>query len=81
MKLPAKTRNALPTKDFGLPSERKYPVPDASHAADAKARATQQAAKGNLTPAQHAAINAKANKVLGATHSYEPVKHTGRGVK
>ncbi len=81
MKLPAKARNALPSKSFGLPAERAYPMPDASHAANAKARATQQANKGNLSPAQHAAINAKANKVLGGAHSYEPIKHTGRGHK
>jgi hypothetical protein len=81
MKLPTKARNALPKGDFGLPAERKYPMPDASHAANAKSRATQQSNKGNLTPAQHAAINAKANKVLGTGHQYAPVKHTGRGLK
>ncbi len=80
-KLTTKARNAEPKSDFGLPAERKYPMPNASHAANAKSRATQQAAKGNLTPAQHAAIDAKANKVLGETHSYTPVKHTGRGMK
>lgn len=40
-------------------------MPDASHAANAKARATQQEAKGNLSPAQKAKIDAKANRVLG----------------
>jgi hypothetical protein len=61
----AARRNALPAQNFGLPGERKYPMPDASHAANAKARATQQANAGNLTPAQKAEIDAKANRVLG----------------
>ena len=63
--LSTKTRNDLPMIAFGLPAQRKYPMPNASHAANAKARATQQAAKGNLTPGQKSAIFAKANKVLG----------------
>jgi hypothetical protein len=62
--LTTKTRKNLPTSAFALPSERKFPVPDASHAANAKARASQQVAKGNITPAQKAQIDAKANKVL-----------------
>lgn len=40
-------------------------MPDASHAANAKARASQQEAKGNLSPAQKARVDAKANKILG----------------
>lgn len=43
-------------------------MPDASHAANAKARATQQEAKGNITPAQKAQIDRKANaKLKGKT--------------
>lgn len=61
----AARRNALPATSFGLPGERKYPMPDASHAANAKARATQQEKAGNLTPAQKAAVDAKANRILG----------------
>lgn len=64
-KLNANARNKLGSSTFGLPGERKYPVPDKSHAANAKARATQQEKKGNITPAQKAEIDAKANKVLG----------------
>ena len=63
--LKAATRNSLPSSRFGMPGERKYPMPDASHAADAKARATQQVAKGNLSPASAAKIRAKANRILG----------------
>jgi len=64
-KLKASTRNALPKSTFGMPGERKYPMPDKSHAANAKARATQQVAKGNLSPASAAKIRAKANAILG----------------
>lgn len=64
-KLMAATRNALPAAKFGMPGARKYPMPDKSHAANAKARATQQVAKGNLSPEMAAKIRMKANKVLG----------------
>ena len=50
---------------FGLPGERKYPMPDKSHAANAKARASQQVAKGNLSSSSKTKIDAKANKILG----------------
>jgi len=50
---------------WGLPGEKKYPMPDKSHAANAKARASQQEAKGNLSPAQKARIDATANRILG----------------
>lgn len=63
-KLPTSTRNALPASKFGLPGVRKYPLPDKSHAVNAKARATQQEAKGNLSPASAAKIRAKANAIL-----------------
>ena len=63
--LKAKTRNALADRAFGLPGERKYPMPDRGHAANAKARATQQVKKGNLSPEQAAKIRAKANRILG----------------
>lgn len=63
--LNAKARKALPTGKFGLPGPRKYPIPDRAHAANAKARASQQEAKGKLSPGQKAEIDAKANTVLG----------------
>ena len=58
-------RNKLGKSTFGLPGERKYPMPDRSHAVNAKARATQQEKKGNLSPSSKAKIDAKANRVLG----------------
>ena len=36
----------LNKSQFGLPSKRKYPMPDAKHAANAKGRAKQQLRKG-----------------------------------
>ena len=64
-KLKAARRNALPNSEFGLPGSRKYPMPDRSHAANAKARATQMVKKGKLSASSAAQIRAKANRVLG----------------
>jgi hypothetical protein len=61
------TRNKLPAGKFGMPGSRKYPMPDRSHAANAKARATQQVKAGKLSPASAARIRAKANRLLGGT--------------
>jgi hypothetical protein len=63
--LKAATRNKLPASKFGLPGSRKYPIPDKSHAANAKARATQMVNKGKLSPASAAKIRKKANAILG----------------
>jgi hypothetical protein len=63
--LDAGKRKALPKSEFGLPGERKYPMPDRSHAANAKARATQMVKRGKLSPSSAAKIKAKANRVLG----------------
>ena len=62
--LTTKRRNKLKKSTFGLPHERKYPMPDKSHAANAKARAAQQVKKGNLTAAEKKKIDAKANRIL-----------------
>jgi hypothetical protein len=35
--LSTKQRKALPKSDFALPGKRAYPMPDAGHAANAKA--------------------------------------------
>ena len=63
--LNAARRRAIPTSSFGLPGSRKYPMPDRSHAANAKARASQMVAKGKLSSASKAKIDAKANRILG----------------
>ena len=63
-RLTSKDRKSEPKKEFGLPGERKYPMPDRRHAANAKARAEQQFEKGNLTATQKKSIDAKADKKL-----------------
>ncbi len=63
--LTSKARNKIPKKEFGLPGERKYPMPDKSHAANAKARATQMVNKGKLSKSSEKKIDAKANRILG----------------
>jgi hypothetical protein len=63
-KLTAKARKKIKSSEFGLPEERKYPMPDRAHAANAKARATQMVKKGKLSEAEEERIERKANKVL-----------------
>ena len=64
-KLTTEKRNKLKKSTFGLPGEEKYPITDKSHAANAKARATQMVKKGKLSESSAAKIKAKANKMLG----------------
>jgi len=63
-KLTTSRKKAEPSTDFGLPEQRKYPMPDASHARNAKARASQMADQGKLSASDKKKIDAKANKVL-----------------
>lgn len=63
-KLNAAKRNALPRSDFAGP-DRSYPVPDASHARNAKARASQAVNEGRMSKSTEAKIDAKADKVIG----------------
>jgi hypothetical protein len=72
--LSPKKREKLPSKDFGLPERAKtsdqkkqsgnYPMPDETHAKNAKARATQQQKKGNLSKSEAERIQRKADKVI-----------------
>jgi len=67
-------RAKLPSKDFGLPEKARtakqkketgnYPMPDKSHARNAKARAAQQHEAGNLTKSEMERIDRKADKIL-----------------
>ena len=50
-KLNAASRNALPAKSFAEPGARKYPIPDRSHAANAKARASGKPEQGRVDAA------------------------------
>lgn len=65
-KLTMAERKALPKSAFAVPSKApgpgSYPMPDASHAANAKARASQFA-----SPSIKKKVDAKANKKLPAS--------------
>ena len=56
---PAK-RKKIPKNEFGLPAEKKYPMPDRKHAANAKARASEMQKKGKLSQSDKAKIDTKA---------------------
>ena len=60
-----KKRDSLKESQFGLPEERKYPMPDKAHARNAKARASQQLHDGNLTKSEKTKIDRKADRILG----------------
>ena len=70
-KLTSKQRNKIKSSDFGMPGEKKYPMPDKSHAANAKARATQMQKKGKLSATDKAKIDTKANKILSKNSEYK----------
>jgi hypothetical protein len=63
-KLTRSKKKAEPKSDFGLPEERKYPMPDAAHARNAKARASQMERQGKLTGSDKKKIDAKADRIL-----------------
>ena len=72
--LSARKRKTLPARDFGLPEKARssdqkaeggnYPMPDAAHARNAKARASQQHKAGRLTKKELDRIDRKADKIL-----------------
>ncbi len=62
--LDTKQRKDLSKSVFGLPAERKYPMPDREHAIDAKARALQELKKRKLSRADFKTVIAKANRVI-----------------
>lgn len=79
-KLTIKRRKALPDSAFAGP-DRSYPVQDRSHAANAKARATQAVDAGRMSKSTEEKIDAKANRVLGRTKirvkkAVRPAKNT-----
>lgn len=71
-KLTAKTRKAIPTKDFAV-AGRKYPIEDKAHARNALARVAQHG-----SPAQKAAVKAKvAKKFPGIAQKTAKRNHKG----
>lgn len=73
-KLTAKARKDIKPSKFGLPGKNgkpgKYPEENKAHAIDAEGRATQQLAKGKLSPEQAAKIRHKAQVVLGESDTH-----------
>lgn len=63
-KLSTAQRKSMPKSEFAGP-DKSYPVNDRSHAANAKARASQAVNAGRMSSSTEAKIDAKANKVLG----------------
>lgn len=57
-------REKLPAEAFGLPRQRKYPMPDVSHARNAKARAAGAFKRRRITRAELEQINAKADRII-----------------
>ena len=64
-KLTTAERKRIPSKEFGEPGSRKFPINDRAHAVNAKARATQEVKKGKLSAAAASRIRAKADRMLG----------------
>lgn len=62
--LDERQRDKPKDSQFGLPEDRKYPMPDKAHARNAKARAAQQVKEGNLSKADQRRIDRKADRVL-----------------
>jgi len=71
-KLTTSRRKGLSKSTFGLPGRRAYPMPDKSHAANAKARASQMVKAGKLSSSAKAQIDAKANRILGKSGTSTP---------
>lgn len=64
-KLSTGQRDAMPASQFALPGGR-FPIPDPSHARAALSGAPRALAAGNITPAQKATVDAKADAKLGS---------------
>ena len=62
--LDTKQRKDLSKSVFGLPAQRKYPMPDRTHAIDAKARALEELKKRKLSRADFKTVIDKANRVI-----------------
>lgn len=63
-KLTTSQRDKLPASKFAEPEKRAYPVEDAAHAKNAKARAAQAVKAGRMDKAEEARIDRKADAVI-----------------
>ena len=64
VKLSKADRDKLPTGKFAEPDKRAYPIEDASHAKNAKARASQAVKAGRMSKSEEARIDQKADAVI-----------------
>jgi hypothetical protein len=62
-RLTSKARDKLESSQFAL-AGKKYPIENAAHARNAKARAEQQFQKGNLSAHDKATVDRKADAKL-----------------
>jgi hypothetical protein len=63
-KLSTSSRKKLPAAEFAEPEKRAYPIENAAHARNAKARASQQVKAGRMSPTEERRIDRKADAVL-----------------
>ena len=63
-KLSTAGRDKLAKDKFAEPEKRAYPIEDAAHAKNAKARASQAVKAGRMTEAEASRIDRKANSVI-----------------
>ena len=63
-KLTYEERSNLKSNKFALEKQRKYPIPDASHARNALARVSESLHKGNISVQQANEVRAKAHRML-----------------
>lgn len=66
-KLTSKARKRIPSSEFGIPSERAFPVEDKPHARAAKSRASQAEHAGRISKSTEEKIDRKADKKLHVT--------------
>lgn len=63
-KLSTSDRDEFPASKFAEPEKRAYPIEDAAHARNAKARASQAVKAGRMSEAEKNNIDRKADRVM-----------------
>lgn len=63
-KLSDSARDKLPASKFAEPEKRAYPIEDAAHAKNAKARASQAVKAGRMSKADEIKIDKRADAVI-----------------
>ena len=63
-KLTESDRDRLAPSKFAEPDKRAYPIQDAAHAKNAKARASQAVKSGRMSEAEASKIDKKADTVI-----------------